>query len=105
MKVKYIWNDSLISDDFEKKINEFIKGKNIVDIKFQPARGAVGLPMPFALVMYEEVEEEPSAQETSSTEIINLLSHAGYADLIYNERVLNGIEAVLIQLGYEVKDD
>ncbi|KAF0362550.1 hypothetical protein GBP13_08660 [Pediococcus acidilactici] len=49
--------------------------------------------------------DESSVQETSSTEIRNLLSYAGYADLAYNERVLNGIEAVLIQLGYEVKDD
>lgn len=49
--------------------------------------------------------DESSVQKTSSTEIKNLLSYAGYADLAYNERVLNGIEAVLIQLGYEVKDD
>lgn len=49
--------------------------------------------------------DESSVQETSSTEIRNFLSYAGYADLAYNERVLNGIEAVLIQLGYEVKDD
>ncbi|QHM53343.1 hypothetical protein [Pediococcus acidilactici] len=49
--------------------------------------------------------DESSVQETSSTEIRNLLSYAGYADLAYNERVLNGIEAVLIQLGYEVEDD
>lgn len=49
--------------------------------------------------------DESSVQKTSSTEIKNLLSYAGYADLTYNERVLNGIEAVLIQLGYEVKDD
>ncbi|WP_159218497.1 hypothetical protein [Pediococcus acidilactici] len=58
MKVKYIWNDSFTSNEFEKEINEFIKGKSIVDIKFQPARGGAGIPMLFALVMYEEVEDE-----------------------------------------------
>lgn len=58
MKVKYIWNDSFTSDDFEREINKFIKGKKIVDIKFQPARGGNGVPMLFALVIYEEVEDE-----------------------------------------------
>ncbi|WP_415380218.1 hypothetical protein [Pediococcus pentosaceus] len=57
MKVKYIWNESCTSNDFEREINEFIKGKKIVDIKFHPARGATGVPMLFALVMYEEVED------------------------------------------------
>ena len=57
MKVKYIWNDTCTSSEFEREINEFIKGKNIVDIKFQPARGADGVPMLFALVMYEEAEK------------------------------------------------
>lgn len=55
MKVKYIWDDSLTSNEFEKEINEFIKGKNVIDIKFQPARGGAGVPILFALVMYEEV--------------------------------------------------
>lgn len=55
MKVKYIWNESCTSDDFEREINEFIKGKNIVDIKFQPTRGGDGVPILFALVIYEEV--------------------------------------------------
>lgn len=58
MNVKYIWDDSLTSNEFEKEINEFIKDKNIIDIKFQPARGATGVPMLFALVMFEEVEDE-----------------------------------------------
>ncbi|WP_158089192.1 hypothetical protein [Lacticaseibacillus rhamnosus] len=57
MKVRYIWNDTCTSSEFEREINEFIKGKNIVDIKFQPARGADGVPMLFALVMYEEAEK------------------------------------------------
>lgn len=55
MKVKYIWNESCTSDEFEREINEFIKGKNIVDIKFRPTRGGNGVPMLFALVMYEEI--------------------------------------------------
>ena len=55
MKVKYIWNEFCTSDEFEREINEFIKGKNIVDIKFQPTRGGNGVPMLFALVIYEEV--------------------------------------------------
>lgn len=54
MKVKYIWNESCTSDEFEREINEFIKGKNIVDIKFQPTRGGNGVPMLFALVMYDD---------------------------------------------------
>ena len=58
MKVKYIWNESCTSDDFEREINGFIEGKNIIDIKFQPTRGATGVPMLFALVMYEEVEDD-----------------------------------------------
>ncbi|MCT3021085.1 hypothetical protein EFN43_08445 [Pediococcus pentosaceus] len=49
--------------------------------------------------------DEPSVQKTSNAEIRNSLSYAGYADLAYNERVINGIEAVLIQLGYEVEAD
>ncbi|WP_432749209.1 hypothetical protein [Pediococcus pentosaceus] len=49
--------------------------------------------------------DKPSVQKTSNEEIRNNLSYAGYADLAYNERVINGIEAVLIQLGYEVEDD
>ena len=57
MKVRYIWNESCTSDEFEREINEFIKGKNIVDIKFHPTRGGTGVPMLFALVMYEEVED------------------------------------------------
>lgn len=56
MKVRYIWNESCTSDEFEREINEFIKGKNIVDIKFQPTRGANGVPILFALVMYDEVD-------------------------------------------------
>ena len=56
MKVKYIWNESCTSDDFEREINEFIKCKNIVDIKFHPIRGGNGVPMRFALVIYEEVD-------------------------------------------------
>ena len=55
MKVRYIWNESYTSDEFEREINEFIKGKNIVDIKFQPTRGGNGVPILIALVMYEEV--------------------------------------------------
>ncbi|MGY3770793.1 hypothetical protein ACWOA4_09265 [Pediococcus pentosaceus] len=58
MKVKYIWNESCTSNGFEREINEFIEGKNIVDIKFQPTRGGNGVPTLFALVMYEEVEDE-----------------------------------------------
>jgi hypothetical protein len=58
----------------------------------------------YAVDLTEELDE-PSAQKTSDMEIKNCLSYAGYADLAYNERVINGIESVLIQLGYEVEDD
>lgn len=67
MKVKYIWNESCTINDFEREINEFIKGKNIVDIKFQPARGGNGVPMLFALVMYED--------ETVKREKVQLSKH------------------------------
>ncbi|MEH1647559.1 hypothetical protein AAHB41_05640 [Pediococcus pentosaceus] len=58
----------------------------------------------YAIDLAEKLDE-PSAQKTSDMEIKNCLSYAGYADLAYNERVINGIESVLIQLGYEVEDD
>lgn len=67
MKVKYIWNESCTSNDFEREINEFIKGKNIVDIKLQPTRGGNGVPMLFALVMYED--------ETVKREKVQLSKH------------------------------
>lgn len=51
MKVRYIWNEFYTSNEFEREINEFIKGKNIVDIKFQTTRGANGVPILCALVM------------------------------------------------------
>ncbi|WP_270217245.1 hypothetical protein [Pediococcus pentosaceus] len=57
-----------------------------------------------AIDLVEQLDE-PSAQKTSDIEIKNNLSYAGYADLAYNERVINGIESVLILLGYEVEDD
>ncbi|KAF0522978.1 hypothetical protein [Pediococcus pentosaceus] len=57
-----------------------------------------------AIVLSKQLDE-PNAQKTSDIEIKNNLSYAGYADLAYNERVINGIESVLIQLGYEVEDD
>ncbi|WP_286102938.1 hypothetical protein [Pediococcus pentosaceus] len=58
----------------------------------------------YAIDLAEKLDE-PNAQKTSDIEIKNNLSYAGYADLAYNERVINGIESVLIQLGYEVEDD
>lgn len=80
-------------DDFDES-NDF-------DVAFMDGYDdAIG----YAIKLVRELDC-PSIQKTSSTEIKKFLSHAGYADLAYNERVLNGIEAVLIQLGYEVKDD
>ncbi|WPQ68993.1 hypothetical protein [Weissella paramesenteroides] len=112
MKVKEFYDNSENSGkSLEDQINGFIEGKKVIDIKYS-VNGYDPYEFPFvsALVMYEEIEDddlekEDRIQETSSTKIINLLSHAGYADLTYNERVLNGIEAVLIQLGYEVEDE
>ncbi len=47
-----------------------------------------------------------TVEDTDFLEVATQLSNtAGYADLAYNERVINGIESVLIQLGYEVEDD
>lgn len=112
MKVRELYDNSVNCEkSLTDRINEFIEDKKVIDIKYT-VNGYDPLDFPFAsaLVMYEEIEDddleqEDRIQETSSTKIINLLSHAGYADLTYNERVLNGIGAVLIQLGYDVEDE
>ena len=56
MKVKYI-AEPYAHDGFEKEINDFIKDKKIIDIKFQDSFSMSGLNedgMRSALIMYEE---------------------------------------------------
>lgn len=57
MKVKYI-SEPYGYDDFEKEINDFIKDKQIVDIKFQENFSVVDPNysdgMKSALIMYED---------------------------------------------------
>lgn len=60
MKVKYI-AEPYGHDEFEKEINDFIKDKKIIDIKFQENFSISGLNedgMKSALIMYEEHENE-----------------------------------------------
>lgn len=50
-------------EEFEKEINDFIKDKKIIDIKFQENFSMSGLNedgMRSALIMYEEHENENS---------------------------------------------
>ena len=59
MKVKYI-AEPYGYDEFEKEINDFIKDKKIIDIKFQDSFSISGLNedgMKSALIMYEEDEK------------------------------------------------
>lgn len=63
MKVKYI-AEPYAHDEFEKEINDFIKDKKIIDIKFQDSFSMSGLNedgMRSALIMYEEHEDENTA--------------------------------------------
>ena len=54
MKVKVFETD--ISSDFEKIINEFIKGKKVVDIKYNAIPDLErNITIYTALVMYEEM--------------------------------------------------
>ena len=60
MKVKYI-AEPYAHNEFEKEINDFIKDKKIIDIKFQDSFSISGLNedgMRSALIMYEEHENE-----------------------------------------------
>ena len=60
MKVKYI-AEPYARNEFEKEINDFIKDKKIIDIKFQDNFSISGLNedgMRSALIMYEEHENE-----------------------------------------------
>lgn len=60
MKVKYI-AEPYAHNEFEKEINDFIKDKKIIDIKFQDSFSMSGLNedgMRSALIMYEEHENE-----------------------------------------------
>lgn len=62
MKVKYI-SEPYGYDEFEKEINDFIKDKKIIDIKFQenfPISEDYKDGMKSALIMYEEHENENS---------------------------------------------
>ena len=63
MKVKYI-AEPYAHNEFEKEINDFIKDKKIIDIKFQDSFSISGLNedgMRSALIMYEEHENENAA--------------------------------------------
>ena len=53
MKVKIITN-LMTRDDFQKEINEFIKDKEVISIKFQ---GYVGYS-PRAYIVYEDDKEK-----------------------------------------------
>ena len=60
MKVKYI-AEPYGYDEFEKEINDFIKDKKIIDIKFQENFSMSGYNedgMKSALIMYEEHKNE-----------------------------------------------
>lgn len=60
MKVKYI-AEPYAYNKFEKEINDFIKDKKIIDIKFQDSFSISGLNedgMRSALIVYEEHENE-----------------------------------------------
>ena len=60
MKVKYI-AEPYAHHEFEKEINDFIKDKKIIDIKFQDNFSLSGLNedgMKSALIMYEDHENE-----------------------------------------------
>lgn len=60
MKVKYI-AEPYGHDEFEKEINDFIKDKKIIDIKFQDNFSISGLNengVRSALIMYEEHKNE-----------------------------------------------
>lgn len=57
MKVKLLWSHFL--PDLDKKINEFIQGKKIIDIKFtEVVSDDYGKGDWSALVMYEEKETD-----------------------------------------------
>ena len=59
MKVKYI-AEPYGHDEFEKEINDFIKDKKIIDIKYQDIFSLYEYRedgMKSALIMYEEHEE------------------------------------------------
>lgn len=63
MKVKYI-AEPYGHDYFEKEINDFIKDKKIIDIKFQEnfsINEDYEDGMKSALIMYEEHEDENTA--------------------------------------------
>ena len=63
MKIKYI-AEPYGYDEFEKEINDFIKDKKIIDIKFQENFSLsedYKDGMKSALIMYEEHENENAA--------------------------------------------
>ena len=60
MKVKYI-AEPYAHNEFEEEINDFIKDKKIIDIKFQDSFSISGLNengVRSALIMYEEHEDD-----------------------------------------------
>lgn len=60
MKVKYI-AEPYGHDEFEKEINDFIKGRKIIDIKYQDNFSLYEYRedgMKSALIMYEEHEND-----------------------------------------------
>lgn len=93
----------MTKDEYVKAL-EKVAADNAVNAKHDDYYDGYFDGLKKAIKLTKELDE-PKAQKTSDIEIKNCLSYAGYADLAYNERVINGIESVLIQLGYEVEDD
>lgn len=59
IKVKFLGSDKW--DEFENSINNFIRDKNVIDIKFQSLlahNGLGGVVADRALIIYEEVEKD-----------------------------------------------
>lgn len=54
MKVKNFVYESYHASIFEKELNEFIKDKKVIDIKYSTNGGAHGALVISGLVMYEE---------------------------------------------------
>ncbi|ASC08427.1 hypothetical protein [Pediococcus pentosaceus] len=93
----------MTKDEYVKTL-EKVAADKVADAKHDDYYAGYSDALQEAISLAERLDEL-SVQKKSDIEIKNCLSYAGYADLAYNERVINGIESVLIQLGYEVEDD
>lgn len=93
----------MTKEEYAKTLEKYAADK-VADAKHDDYYAGYSDALQEAISLAEKLDE-PNAQKTSNIEIKNNLSYAGYADLAYNKRVINGIESVLIQLGYEVEDE